>query len=586
MTEVYYYTHTSVHDEFIALCNPTETAIDLTSYYITDEPWKPSSQQAKLLFPQGMKIAPHSTMFLTQNASDFAKETGWLPDYEYMGDSRADVPQLNTYKTVTLSNTGGLIALKDTTNRTIDLVAYRKTNRTLPEWNGEPITSSGAGVILKRNTDHGIPVDTNSASDWLHARIYGIGQSDFPLNTTTFTGEVTLFVSPDNSYDTITKELRNATRSIDLNLYEFTNPFLCTELVAALERNVSVRLFMEGAPIGGLDDREKYILRTLAEHGGQIRCLVSDAEHHVYARYEYDHAKYLIVDNDTVIVESCNWAKTGVPKNPTFGNREWGIVIRNKEIAEKFSAVFQDDWNPAHSDSYAIDAMNFTISPGFFPDTTVPTGRYDPQFTAKTMQGAFNVTPIFSPDNSEQAILDAITCATRSIYVEQLYIYKDWGQTTSPFVNALVNKSHQGVTVQVILDYNLGYEGTITILNETKQFLEENGVKVKFISTEWSPFTTVHNKGMVIDNTTVLLSSINWNEQSVRKNREAGVLIANQEAAVYYASVFLSDWNLAPSKTHVQGFSWADYKYLLLIAVVVCVTVVLIARDWRKRKWR
>jgi cardiolipin synthase len=343
---------------------------------------------------------------------------------------------------------------------------------------------------------------------------------------------------------------------------------------------------MEGAPIGGLDDREKYILRTLAEHGGQIRCLVSDAKHHVYARYEYDHAKYLIIDNDTVIVESCNWAKTGVPKNPTFGNREWGIVIRNTEVAKQFSTVFQDDWNPVHSDSYSIDAMNFTISPSFFLDTTVPTGVYNPQFNVKTIQGTFNATSIFSPDNSEQAILAAISCATHSIYVEQLYIYKNWGQTTSPFVQALINKSHQGVTVQVILDYNLDYEGTITVLNETKQFLEENGVSVKFISSEWSPFATIHNKGMVIDNTTVLISSINWNEQSVRKNREAGVLITNQEVALYYASVFLSDWNLASSKTNIQGFSWADYKYLLLIAVVVCVTVVLIARDWRKRKWR
>jgi phosphatidylserine/phosphatidylglycerophosphate/cardiolipin synthase-like enzyme len=110
-------------------------------------------------------------------------------------------------------------------------------------------------------------------------------------------------------------------------------------------------------------------------------------------------------------------------------------------------------------------------------------------------------------------------------------------------------------------------------------------VDVKFISSDWSPFTTLHNKGMIIDNSTVLISSINWNEQSIRKNREAGLLITNEDVAHYYASVFLSDWKLEPSQKHTSALIWADYKYLMLIAVVVCITLVLILRDWRKRKW-
>jgi phosphatidylserine/phosphatidylglycerophosphate/cardiolipin synthase-like enzyme len=124
------------------------------------------------------------------------------------------------------------------------------------------------------------------------------------------------------------------------------------------------------------------------------------------------------------------------------------------------------------------------------------------------------------------------------------------------------------------------------VLNETKQYLEECGVKVKFISSEWSPFCTVHNKGMVIDNRTVLVSSINWNEQSVRKNREAGLLVENQDVATYYADVFLLDWSFDAASCISSESPWAEYKYLVFIAVVACATLVLIARDWRKRKWR
>jgi phosphatidylserine/phosphatidylglycerophosphate/cardiolipin synthase-like enzyme len=229
--------------------------------------------------------------------------------------------------------------------------------------------------------------------------------------------------------------------------------------------------------------------------------------------------------------------------------------------------------------------MNMTFFPDFILDYEIPTGLYLPQFTAKNVSGPCSITPIFSPDTSEQGILDAIDAATATIYVQQLYIYRDWDETISPFVQHLVNKSSDGVLVQVILDYNEQYEGTITIINETKEYLETYGVKVKCISSGWSPFSTIHNKGMIIDNTTVLISSINWNEQSVRKNREAGLLVKNQEVASYYATVFLSDWNLEPYKMRASVFSWADYKYLVLIAVVVCITLVFIVRDWRKRKW-
>jgi phosphatidylserine/phosphatidylglycerophosphate/cardiolipin synthase-like enzyme len=369
-------------------------------------------------------------------------------------------------------------------------------------------------------------------------------------------------------------------------MYEFTNPFLFDELVAALNRNILVRLFMEGAPIGGMDDRQQHIVRTLASQGAFVRFMVSDYENHVYARYQFNHAKYLIIDNKTVIVESANWAKTGIPKDPTFGNREWGVVVRDTEVAGVFSQVFQVDWNPNMRDSYPIEAMNFLPQSDFDLDYDVPLGAFQPCFSAQTIPGPSYITPVFSPDNSEKAILDVIDNATSTIYIQQLYIYPYWEEGVSPLMQHLINKSHQNVSIYVILDYNPAYEETIVMLDETKQELESHGIQVKYISSEWSPFSTVHNKGMIVDNTTVFISSINWNEQSIRKNREAGVLLNNKEAAAYFATVFFSDWALEASKGISADGQSVEYKYLLLIAVVFGITVLLIVQDWRKRKWR
>ncbi len=586
ITQLYYYAHSGVNNEFITVYNPTNGTENISQWYLTDEPWEPYDRQAKLQFPNNTMIPPFTSVTVTQNASAYEKETARRPDFEYKVDSQTDVPQLITIKTVTLSNTGGDIALKDGINQTADLVCYGNTTEASYGWNGSPIPISGAGVILTRTWANGTPLDTDSASDWLHHRIYRIGQSDFPSHTISFTGDVTLFVSPDNSYAAIVHELQTAQRSIDINMYEFTSSALCTEVLNALQRNVTVRLFMEGSPIGGIDDREKYILTTIAAHGGLVRCLVSDAQNHVTARYQFDHAKYLIIDNTTVIVESCNWAKTGVPKNPTYGNREWGVVIRNPEVAEIFREVFQDDWNPRHDDSSPLEGMHLTIPPDLTPGTTTPAGSYTPSFPVLNITSSFMVTPLFSPDSSEQTILQMIQSANSSIYLQQLYIYRDWEETLSPFVEELANKSQQGVSIKIILDYNPSYENTTTRLNETKAYLESFGVQVKFLSTTWSPFATVHNKGMIVDNKTVLISSVNWNEQSVRDNREAGVILENEEAASYYASVFLSDWNLESHSASSFGSPWAEYKYYLLIAVVFSIALALLRRDWRKRKWK
>ena len=123
------------------------------------------------------------------------------------------------------------------------------------------------------------------------------------------------------------------------------------------------------------------------------------------------------------------------------------------------------------------------------------------------------------------------------------------------------------------------------------EYLEKHGIQVRFVYTNWSIFCKVHNKGMIVDNRTVLISSINWNENSLTRNREAGVIIQNEDVASYYASVFFHDWTLTPSHSQdihdqtmdVEGES--DYDNTIYIMIIFSMTFALIARDWRKREW-
>jgi phosphatidylserine/phosphatidylglycerophosphate/cardiolipin synthase-like enzyme len=524
-------------------------------------------------------------VYITQNASAFLWETGKKPSYEYDTDSMVDVPQMKMLKHFILSNKGEAVALKDRYNHTIDALLYGNCSHDISGWNGTSVPCSGEGYVLTRNFDNNLPLDFDTASDWRGTRKYGVGQSNFLLANVSFYGEVIGFVSPDCSYKTIVDELGKARESIYLNMYEFTDPFLCEELIFVLKRNVSVFIFVEGAPVGGIDEREQYILQRIANYGGKVRFIVNDPDNHVHARYVFNHGKYVIIDDSTAIIESCNWGRTGVPVDPTFGNREWGVVIRNKTVAGYFLSVFLDDWNPMRCDSYSIEEMDLLVSSDFYLGKSIFRGVYEPQFAPCSIIGNFSTVPVISPDTSLTAISDLIKSAHESIYIEQLYIYKDWDQTVNPFVDLLAEKSRKGVDIKVILNFNPDYIDTNEKCNKTKQYLEEHGIEVKFVYTNWSYFTNVHNKGMIVDNQSVLISSINWNMNSVLHNREIGIILENNELARYYAQVFFYDWNLELSSTESVPEEQMNYKNTIYIMVIFTMTFALIARDWRKREW-
>ncbi|MCJ2563476.1 MAG: phospholipase D-like domain-containing protein, partial [Candidatus Thermoplasmatota archaeon] len=46
----------------------------------------------------------------------------------------------------------------------------------------------------------------------------------------------------------------------------------------------------------------------------------------------------------------------------------------------------------------------------------------------------------------------------------------------------------------------------------------------------------------VVDGNRVLISSLNWNHNSFTRNREAGLILKNEQIAVYFERIFMHDW--------------------------------------------
>jgi len=587
ISDFYYHAHPGFKNEFIKIYNPSNKSVSLSGFYFTNNPYDSKFDQNKIIFPNNAIIKEKSFLCITQKATDFQIETLEKPDFEYYENSDDKIPNMTTSEKIYFSNKQGMISLKNSYNHTIDSICYGNITKNITGWQGDTVECVDDGVIIKRNFNLDSYVDTNTSSDFKNFRLYRIGQSEKNCKIFNFTGKIQTFISPDSSYNAIVDELRKANDSIYLNIYELSSAFLCDELIKCLLRNVSVNILIEGKPVGGSSDTQKFLLKRISTYGGKIRVKFSDVENKIYPRYRFNHAKYMIVDNKSVVVESCNWGDTGVPYETSFGNREWGVIIENNSVSEYYLDVFLDDWNKNFSDTVFLEDVNWYIPYDFYLDSNYYNGFYKPSFKSDIFSSNFSVQPVFSPDTSYKAVSKLLNSAEKSIYIQQLYIYRNWTGKVNPFVKILIDKARENLDVRVIMNYNPFYDSTNKKINETKFFLEKNGVKVKLIYTNWSVFTNVHNKGVIIDNKSVLISSINWNENSFKNNREAGIIIYNSNISKYYSEVFFYDWNLKEmeKKTPILELSKNNDKNTIYIVVLFTMTFALIIQDWRKRKW-
>jgi phosphatidylserine/phosphatidylglycerophosphate/cardiolipin synthase-like enzyme len=157
------------------------------------------------------------------------------------------------------------------------------------------------------------------------------------------------------------------------------------------------------------------------------------------------------------------------------------------------------------------------------------------------------ITPLLTPDPGDytDAVGALIASATTSLYLQFQYIEppKTHSADTQPFaqlIAAVADRQKAGVDVKIIMSEF-----------ETAGYLEQlqaigidvvHNVKIQ---------NNVHNKGIIIDGHTVLVSSQNWSTAGTLHNRDAGVTIANPQAAQYFQQIFLHDWtHLATQKTH------------------------------------
>lgn len=498
--------------------------------------WTVFDGEGSLTFPAG--AVSSGRVVVARSAEAFFAIHGTLPDYEILESSAVkNVLQTGRFQ---MANTGDDLSLLHL-GEVIQTVS----------WPGELSSSNGR-----------VHVYTDGVWD---DRIYKIGQSRFSPET--FTADsVTLFVSPDSSYEAVSGVIREASETLLISMYEFTHAEIAREIADAAKRGVDVTLLLEGGPVGGISDEEKGVMDYLAGRGVSI--LTIESEGSIPARYRYLHAKYLVADGYSTIILSENFKPSGIPLPGTRGNRGWGAVIRDEETAEYFAEVFAADLG-------GIDMYPYV--PG---DEPLPAPWSDekivPHFAGMTLYDV-SITPVISPDTSS-LVFDLIRSAHRTVDLQQAYIspYQD-GENI--WMAAVLGAADRGASVRVMLDgmyYNTADDADN---DELAAALNRYGGDVSArLLLPGAHLTKLHNKGMIVDGEHVLISSINWNFNSPNNNREAGVIIHSREAAGYYTAVFSADWNGEYEKDPVSAGLGFDLRLLLAGGIVILLIGIVIRR--------
>ncbi|WP_183163875.1 phospholipase D-like domain-containing protein [Alteribacter keqinensis] len=584
ITEVYYDTHMSFEpDEYVAITNPLSNNVDISGWQIGDD-------GTKAVFPQGTIMEGGETFYIVREANIIIEQnilSGITPQFEFSENTDPSVPNM-AGANPRFANGGDEVFLKDGSGEIIDVVVYGSSDYEEIGWTGDPAARGSSGDVLRRNQVErtGAWIDTDSRSDWdslkgnplaetADLRTYKQAQSDLDLETFDVEGIVRPYTSPDSTFSVLEDLFSNAQHSIELSVYEMHSPYLTEILVDAIERGVEVRAHFDGGPVGGLQDDSRWVSQQLHDAGGEVRYIVMGRDNDQHKRYRWDHSKYGIIDDEIVFVQSENFKKTGTPVDNSSGNRGYGVVIEDADVAGYFQDVFEEDWDDLYPDVFAHDPSHERYGnppAGFEPDYDVPTGSYPSPFESKAITGDFKITPVIAPDTSfkqEDSILGMIKDAEDYVYVSQMYSHKFWGgledsSDSHPniYMEAVIDAARAGATVRVSLgdawlDPDNPRDNTRTI-EYLHTIAEQEGIDIEaqLIDTEAIGLAILHNKGVIADDR-VLVSSINWSKNSGKNNREAGVIIENQDVADFYKEVFEYDW---AGGDQVIGVAYEDFE--------------------------
>ena len=553
-------------DEAAALINLGAVTVTLNGWGLSDGDLTPDATFTATL-PAGEII------WLTENADDFRHVFGF----------DADAVPVGTWPG--FANDGDEALLFDGDGNLLDTLVYGSGVITTTGWNGAavpyPHSTSTDGEIIYRKLDQatGIPVpDTNTAADWaqsagddingkkLRYPGWDLEEFFFPAQITQ-TAALTVWVAPDGLFEGVAGELQKAQSSILIEGYTFESAELTGVITELLGSGISVTMLLEGRQ----EDQMLWACGQMAEAGAKVYFMHNGDG--VHNRYKNQHAKFIIVDGQTVLIGSENFSPGGMPADDksdgTWGHRGVYLATDATGVVERAQAIFYRDLDTAHSDIVPWGEYGYTAPAVFTPTYSADWISYTARFSRPlVLSGEFAFEVIHSPENSlrdHDALLGLLARAGSgdTILIEQLYERQTWDDGPNPRLEAYIAAARRGASVQLLLDSRYDQNGDN---QATADYV--NGIAAgEGLYLEARPGNPtgdgIHNKMVLAEiggRGYIHVGSINGSEVSSKANRELALQVQSDEAYEFLKTLFEQDWQAS-----WQGSPHVSFVYLPLI---------------------
>jgi phosphatidylserine/phosphatidylglycerophosphate/cardiolipin synthase-like enzyme len=516
----------TTNDEFFEISNIGDISASLTGWAIRKTTTGGLSFNSS--FTSG-SISAGSSVIISPDASS-VKAMGATIILE--ADEVMDNP-------VWMPNSGATIQLISPDGTIADTFVYGNGPTSEGGWSGPsigvPVTTVDR-ILYLRGDGCGDMLDTDSANDW-EMRWSVAGASHFcGVNTFSDDTSVIPLIGPDSGLDEVMTMLNEATDSIHLHVYQFHHTNLAMALIDAQNRGVDVTVVIH-QPESWWDaytvGQSLGIAWELESYGIDVLQFSSSSS----SPYQYIHSKVAVVDSQKVWISSGNWKESSLPSDGD-GNRDWGAIVDSTDLATIVleRMAFDEDASQLHVEDATYPA----------PDngTYDPPVLYTPSSTVAAITGPINGELLTCPDDCMQGLSDFIDSADSEILLSLQYFEMDWywGWQENPLLDSLEDAAARGVSIRLAInqhyvDENPGIREAVNELNDWDGDVEA------ILMSENETVKKLHNKGVIIDGESVLISSINWGDNSILRNREMGLIIHSQEVTAPFEASFWEDWN-------------------------------------------
>ena len=378
----------------------------------------------------------------------------------------------------------------------------------------------------------------------------GVELGDFTEQMT-----LTLHASPDAGWAVLRPFLELRDPALVAGMYDFTSPHVEASLLTGRAEG-ALTLTLDHPP--GKKTREQTIDTTrldldplgprltfawaLEGHDPKVSAFVYPNAYHIKVAVRSDGKVWLSSGNwntsNQPVIDLAN--RDGAIATAKVSDRDWHVLADSPTLAQVFRAILQADCALAaqHQREAAPAGLAATsddevppelldVDEGEAPDTAT-------FFPPQTVSGRLRVRPLLTPNDYQPAILDLINGARSRFWMQTQYIKpsgRPGDEAHDALIAAVAARIADGVDVKLI-----------TSTYQTADLVEklmDAGIDQRVLRLQ----ARVHNKGIIVDDHTVVVSSQNWSADGTLRNRDAGLIIYDcPEAAAYFERIFLHDW--------------------------------------------